>query len=347
MAKTKKSRSNYSLAASMSMLLVLFGLLRCVNIFSQFNGSAVNQEHHREMVTRKDAFNEADLPYKCGVFLFYHVPSTGGQTINLWLKGYQKQYDVPYFTRWENIKGKPSWSAVPSVRTRFISRMNAFVQNISAYEWKIVQAHHNSFNIDENEELLYQWRSSVEQQGCHFVSSVMFRDSLSHSLSLYKHIKRFNSTREEWNEHLKNETGMGKWVTQLDYFLYNFYNRNPVSICIDIDNSMNSMEGPYLSCHTLIFHLSTIKNGVEKDVKVERALQLLRDHFDIITVGQHDRFESEFLRITGLEKIPMQTKNVYRKELNFTKKEIETLYRLLEDNGDIDFIYEVKKMYNR
>ena len=108
------------------------------------------------------------------------------------------------------------------------------------------------------------------------------------------------------------------------------------------------MEGSYLSCHTLIFpSLSNIKDGVEKDVKVERALQLLRDHFDIITVGQHDRFESEFLRITGLEKIPMQTKNVYSKELNFTKKEIETLYRLLEDNGDIDFIYEVKKMYNR
>lgn len=232
--KTKKSLlSNYSLAAAMSVLLLLLGLLRGVNIFSQFNGSnnVNNPEHHREMTMRKDAIDEAaaDLPYKCGVFFFYHVPSTGGRTINLWLQGYQKQYDVPYFTRWGNIKGASSWSAVPRVRTRFISGMNEFVQNIGSNEWKIVQAHHNSFNIDENEELLYQWRSSVEQQGCHFVSSVMFRDSLSHSLSLYKHIKRFNSTREEWNEHLKNETGMGNWVTQLDYFLYNFYNRNPVS----------------------------------------------------------------------------------------------------------------------
>ncbi|KAL7455572.1 hypothetical protein ACHAWC_007111 [Mediolabrus comicus] len=285
--KTKKSLSNYSLAAAMSVLLVLFGLLRGVNICSQFNGSNVNPEHHREMVMRKGAI-DADLPYKCGVFFFFHIPSTGGRTINLWLQGYQK-YDVPYFTRWGNIKGKSSWSAVPRVRKRFISGMNEFVKNIGPNEWKIVQAHHNSFNIDENEELLYQWRSSVEQQGCHFVSSVMFRDSLSHSLSLYKHIERFNSTREEWNE-------------------------NP--------------------------------DGVEKDVKVERALQLLRDHFDIITVGQHDRFESEFLRITGLEKIPMKKANVYPKELNFTKKEIETLHRLLEDNGDIDFIYRVKRIYN-
>ena len=110
---------------------------------------------------------------------------------------------------------------------------------------------------------------------------------------------------------------------------------------------MNSMEGSYLSCPTSNFSsLSTIKDGVEKDVKVERALQLLRDHFDIITVGQHDRFESEFLRITGLEKIPMKKANVYPKELNFTKKEIETLHRLLEDNGDIDFIYRVKRIYN-
>ncbi len=92
--------------------------------------------------------------------------------------------------------------------------------------------------------------------------------------------------------------------------------------------------------------LSTMKDGVEKDVKVERALQLLRDHFDIITVGQHDRFEHEFLKFTGLEEIPMKRTNVYRKELNFTKKEIETLHRLLEDNGDIDFIYMLKRMYN-
>ena len=123
--KTKKSLSNYSLAAAMSVLLVLFGLLRGVNICSQFNGSNVNPEHHREIVTRKAAIDEA--PYKCGVFFFYHVPSTGGRTINLWLQGYQK-YDVPYFTRWGNIKGKSSWSAVPRVWKTFISGMNEFVQ---------------------------------------------------------------------------------------------------------------------------------------------------------------------------------------------------------------------------
>ena len=75
MNETKKSRSNYSLAVAISVLLVLFGLLRDVNIFSQFNGSTFNPEQHREMVTRKDTFDEADLPYRCGVFFFYHVVS--------------------------------------------------------------------------------------------------------------------------------------------------------------------------------------------------------------------------------------------------------------------------------
>ena len=57
-------------------------------------------------------------------------------------------------------------------------------------------------------------------------------------------------------------------------------------------------------------------------------------------------FERDFLRITGLEKIPMKRINVYPHDLHFNKKEIETLHRLLENNGDIDFIYNVKKMYN-
>ena len=64
---------------------------------------------------------------------------------------------------------------------------------------------------------------------------------------------------------------MGYFSTQLDYFLYNYLARNPCK--------------------------------VGKDAKVNRALQLLRDHFDIVVVGDHDRFEKElFQSLNGKRK---------------------------------------------
>ena len=243
--RKKKYLSNCSLAAVITVLLVLvlFGrLLRGVSLSAQIssNGNTVlravsssstPQQPILQQRSQKAPIDEAALPYKCGVFFFYHVPSTGGATINVWLKQYEKQYNIPYLTWWKvGKKGSSAWSAIPQVQKRFINEMNNFVQNITSNEWKIVQAHHNSLNIDTNEQLLHQWRSKVEEQGCHFVSSVMFRDSLSHSMSLYKHMERFNSTREEWNGHLETKSENGVWVTQLDYFLYNFYARNPVRI---------------------------------------------------------------------------------------------------------------------
>jgi len=154
----------------------------------------------------------------------------------------------------------------------------------------------------------------VEDQGCAFVSTVMFREPLSHSLSLYKHIGRYQSSREAWTEHLRSKSEMGQWQTQLDYFLYNFLDRNP--------------------------------DGVDKDTKVERALQLLRDHFDIVSVGDHGRYKKELLAMTGWEDKEMERKNSNKREILFTKEEVEGLQKLMNQNGDTDFMYEVKKTFS-
>lgn len=37
--------------------------------------------------------------------------------------------------------------------------------------------------------------------------------------------------------------------------------------------------------------------------------------------------------------------NTFSKELSYTKKEIEDLHKLLYENGDIDFIHEIKSRY--
>ena len=126
-------------------------------------------------------------------------------------------------------------------------------------------------HLNTTERYLKQWRDTVESQGCAFIAATMFRDPLSHTMSLHKHIKRYDSSREVWTKHLETTSEMGQWSTQLDYFLYNFIDRNP--------------------------------NEVDKDVKVQRALQLLRDHFDLVSVGDHDRFQKELLDITGFPDI--------------------------------------------
>ena len=85
--------------------------------------------------------------------------------------------------------------------------------------------------------------------------------------------------------------------------------------------------------------------GVAKQEKVRRALELLHKHFDIVTVGDHTRYKDTLLSMTGWEDKIMPRHNTYRGTLVFTKEEIEDLYKLLNENGDIDFIYEVKNIY--
>lgn len=86
--------------------------------------------------------------------------------------------------------------------------------------------------------------------------------------------------------------------------------------------------------------------GVPKEEKVRRALELLQKHFDIVTVGDHARYKETLLRMTGWEDREMPRHNTHRGELIFTKEQVEELQKLLTANGDIDFISEVKKLYD-
>eukprot|EP00984_Skeletonema_dohrnii_P023173 scaffold12250_cov150-Skeletonema_dohrnii-CCMP3373.AAC.3 len=102
--------------------------------------------------------------------------------------------------------------------------------------------------------------------------------------------------------------------TQLDYFLYNKMTRNP--------------------------------RAMDAQVKVERALQLLARHFEIVAMGGHDKFKQRIQQFTGWEEKEMPRKNSHKGTLNFTKKEVENMQKLLEENGDIDFIEKVKLLFD-
>lgn len=191
--------------------------------------------------------------------------------------------------------------------------MGTFVQDLGGDEWRIAHAHHNSLHLNASEHLLARWRAAAEGQGCAFVAAVAFRGALGHALSLYKHADGCNSTREEWIAPLRAPSATGLWATQLDYFLYNFLARNP--------------------------------DGADRDAKVRRALQLLRDHFDVVAAGDHAAFQREVLRRTGWKARNMTRTNAFSVDLTFTKSEVEGLHDLLEANGDVDFLHEVKARY--
>eukprot|EP00527_Entomoneis_sp_CCMP2396_P009145 CAMPEP_0198137198 /NCGR_PEP_ID=MMETSP1443-20131203/730_1 /TAXON_ID=186043 /ORGANISM="Entomoneis sp., Strain CCMP2396" /LENGTH=310 /DNA_ID=CAMNT_0043798551 /DNA_START=87 /DNA_END=1019 /DNA_ORIENTATION=+ len=258
------------------------------------------------------------LPFKCGMVFFYHVPSTGGATINQWLMEYtSKRNGTPtYYTHGSREKGKEERHASIFAQggKNVHGGMNEFVTNFTSDEWRVVHCHHSSLHLNASEHLLSQWRSTVESLGCGFVANVMFRDPLGHTLSLFKHVERFQSSRDVWAKHLYTRSERGHWATQLDYFLYNFITRNP--------------------------------DGVDAETKVQRALSILRNHFDIVSVGDHVRFKKELMAMTGWEDREMKRTNTHSKDLTFSKSEVEEMQKLMTANGDTEFIYQVKKMYN-
>lgn len=158
-------------------------------------------------------------------------------------------------------------------------------------------------------------------------ASVMFRDPLNHAMSLYKIVASKNSTKAEWTRHLESPTGTGKWGTVLDFFLYNIHGNR------QRDDYPHGPGGrnPF---------------NVTKEVKVRRALELLHRHFDVVTVGDHAAFMERVLRWTGWPTVKMPHGNVFNKDLHFTKDSVQNLQKLLEENGDLDFIERVKVEYH-
>lgn len=75
-------------------------------------------------------------------------------------------------------------------------------------------------------------------------------------------------------------------------------------------------------------------------------MQLLDKHFEIATVGDHARYKETLLKMTGWKDREMPRHNTHKGELIFTKEQVEELHKLLDANGDTDFISEVKKMYD-
>jgi hypothetical protein len=176
------------------------------------------------------------------------------------------------------------------------------IQNLGSNEWRIAHSHLMSTYLNESEDLLHEWRSVVEAQGCQLINAVMLRDPLNHAMSLYKVIRSKNSTRDEWTKYLSSPTGTGRWATVLDFFLYNLHGLRYQGGYPNGPGGRN----PF---------------NVTKESKVVRAMELLHRHFDIVSLGDHDAFMGKILDWTGWTGANIYKRtNIYKRELEFTKK---------------------------
>jgi len=289
----------------------------------------------RQIIGTNDrrSIQRTSLPYDCGVVFFYHIPSTGGSSINHWFLKYIEPPlgtlpNTSYYEEWNQaVRKDGSFHPHPrQVERRFAKGMAKHIQNLGPHEWRIAHSHSLSNYLNESEDLLYKWRSDVEAQGCQLINTVMFRDPLNHAMSLWKIVNHKNATTEKWLQYLKSPTENGKWATVLDFFLYNIHGLRHHG---DYPNGPGG-RNPF---------------NVTKEIKVKRALELLHRHFDIVTID-HPTFVDKLLDMTGWPRIRMPNRNRYLKELTFFKTEIQALQKLLELNGDLDFIDQVKYEYN-
>ncbi|KAL7552993.1 hypothetical protein ACHAWF_016237 [Thalassiosira exigua] len=205
--------------------------------------------------------------------------------------------------------------------------MNKVIQNLGPKEWKIAHSHLLSSYLNESEDLLYKWRAKIEAQGCQLINTIMLRDPLNHAMSLHKVAEFRNFSREEWTEHLYSPTGTGPWATMLDFFLYNIHG---LRHRIDYPNGPGG-RNPF---------------NVTKEEKVTRAMELLHRHFDIVTVADHATFRENILKWTGWMPMEIPWENAHEGELMFSKKYVQRLQSLLQKNGDIDFVDQVKLDYH-
>jgi len=243
-----------------------------------------------------------DAPYKCGVVFFYHIPSTGGMSMKKWLNGVP---NVRLMDGW-CMKNMNSPEQKETCSIKYEMKMDALIDGISPQNgWKTTQVHLRNYGLVQSDDSMSRWRTAVEEVGCKFISTVMFRDPLSHFVSIHSKMSKKQTVAEII--HPKNYTK----ISQLDFFLYNLANR-------------------------------TITNP---DQKVQLAMDLLSKHFDYVFYENHDSFVDIMASLTGWERREMPKSNSHGGRVDYSKNEISSMLKGLKANGDTDFANAVKYKY--
>ena len=251
--------------------------------------------------TRK--IDESQLPHKCGVILFYHIPGTDGTAINQWLKKLKDANNASYFSSMDS-----------STKESFIGGVDQQIGKTEPNDWKIIYAHDNSISLVTDENILRSWRDAVEKRGCHFIATTVFQDPMNHSVNHTK--KKFAECQCEmdyFKTKLDDILSENPWRGQLDYLLFN----------------------------------DGATSAIDTRDKVKMGMQLLKHHFDLVLLDNHDKYSETILKVTGWSSPEdIEGKVLSDGNLVFSKELIGKFGKLASKNGDSDFIDAVSHVYH-
>jgi hypothetical protein len=131
-------------------------------------------------------------------------------------------------------------------------------------------------------------------------------------------IRKVKISPNEWVAHLgtSNRTASTPWWTQLDYFLFNRWDKN-----LDLNITMT------------------------KEEKVVKALDMMRNHFDFVMYEKHNLFVDVIARIMGFEPILMAIHNVFPSEISLSYQELDLIKSKVYENGDVDWVNAIRHIY--
>ena len=265
--------------------------------------------------TRK--LDESALPYKCGVIVYqHHLPGENGNELDKWVRTLVESYDNMSLIHSGSKESKEA----------FINEVQEKLQHIGIKDWIFINTSghdDNGLKFATDSNILQSWRTTVEEQNCHLIASAVFVDPLDHSIKYTK--QRFvecdmmpmGCRMEKFKDEIMDDvTNYIAWGGQLDHFLF----------------GRDYQQG----------------TTMETKDKVRLAMQLLKDHFDFVTIDGKSDFSHDILRVIGYRtsiqikraSIPKDGELVYSKDL------VSQFGKMSSKNGDADFIDAVNHVYH-